>query len=389
MYMIKMSKIRGVFEAGCLALLFAVCTVSLVAEEAAPEQAKTPVSPEEGAAPGAFDASSTGPAAAEAPQDAPPTSDRGLWTTGARLGDEVEEYYTDFMIPLSRGEHNVLFLNLRSSFLEDREQELNAGFVLRRHVSGKNLILGANVFYDSRWTENDNTFDQVGLGVEVLSSCVDFRANVYHPLTDEEWVSSSVQESVDTREEDGRRITTTTATRFDVYEEALEGFDVEVGVWLPFLDKTAPTAIYAGYYDFSADYGDDYAGIKARIESRVHPNVTLDAEWIEDKELNRTEYFAGVRIHLPINFWRGLRFDRAEGSRARPFAARMSEMVNRDFRIRTVLSETVLADVQNTITTRAINVPRFSAPEEADPVLVPVAPTPNCYLDANGDVVCQ
>ncbi len=67
-----------------------------------------------------------------------------------------------------------------------------------------------------------------------------------------------------------------------------------------------PTALFVGYYDFSSRYDDDLAGPRLRAESRVHPNITLDAEWFEDADLNRTDYFVGFRVHFPLDFWNGL-----------------------------------------------------------------------------------
>lgn len=326
-------------------------------------------------------------AAAPAP-DAPAAAASGGLSVGFYVGDNVEEYFADALVPLHRSGQSALFLDLRGSFLEDREQEFNAGFVLRRRLADRDAILGLNVFYDTRWTELDNEFDQVGAGVELLTKHVDVRANYYHPLNDQELVSRYTETASGSRVEGGRRITSDLNSTYELYEEALDGFDAEVGVWLPFMARTAPTALYVGYYSFSSDHQDDIDGLKARIEVRVHPNVTLDAMWFEDDDLNRTEYFVGARVQVPLDFWRGFGFRRAQetGSRVRPFDARMDEPVNRDFRIRTIVTDPVLADQQDNITSsRAINAPRETASKPPPPP----PPPPNCYLNENGDVICE
>jgi len=182
---------------------------------------------------------------------------------------------------------------------------------------------------------------------------------------------------VATTETSGRLVTTTTR-QWRRYEEALAGFDAEIGVWLPYLDTRMPTAVFAGYYDFSSDYEDDISGFRLRLESRVHPNVTLDAEWYEDAELNRTDYFAGFRLHLPLDIWNGARLNRSSSAARVPdFASRMGDMVNRDFRVRTIRTGPV--QVGETVVETLLQ-------EQANAPVV--ASEPNCYLNDEGEVVC-
>lgn len=318
--------------------------------------------------------------------------DSGRLTTGFRYSEDAQEYYADLLKPFWRTGDTVLSLDVRGTALEDAEQELNAGLVLRRLVRDPGLILGANLFYDTRWTEHDNTFNQAGAGVEVLSRRFDARANYYHPLQDEEVLSETSDSETSTRVESGRRITTTTTSIYRTYEEALRGFDVEAGCWLPFLERMAPTALFVGYYNFSSDHADDLAGVRVRLESRVHPNLTLDAEWFEDRELNETEYFVGARVQVPLDFWNGIRFRAPEKQDAggHPLEARMSEMVGRDFRIRTITTGPIVADTKVEETSRSL--PR-DAPEDkqdsAPDEPAPSGPAPNCVLDANGEIVCS
>ncbi|HMO98892.1 MAG TPA: inverse autotransporter beta domain-containing protein [Kiritimatiellia bacterium] len=303
----------------------------------------------------------------------------GRLTLGARLSSDVQEYLVDGLLPLWRSDDRVLFLNVRGSFLEDREQELNAGLVARRLYRDAGVILGVNAFYDQRWTENDNRFDQVGGGLEVMTQWFDARFNYYYPLKDE----VALDEFSDTvvSRSGNRRISTTTVYR--QYEEALEGWDAEFGLWVPFLANTIPTALYAGYYDFSSDRAEDLSGWKARIESRLCSYTTLDAEWFENKELNRTDYFVGFRVHLPLDFWRGIHSAPA----ADPLEARMSDMVYRDFRIRTRVTDRVVVDQRQSATT--VSAPAApAAPTRPPPP--PPPPPPNCFIDPiTGDVICR
>ncbi len=300
--------------------------------------------------------------------------DPGRLSLGGRFSGDVREFTLDALVPVWQPKDSIVFVDLRCSFLESLEQEVNAGLVVRHLLQEPSLILGFNTYYDTRWTEENNTFDQVGVGVELLSSWVDFRANYYLPLTDKKTLSESTETS--SRIDGNSLITTTTQLR--TYEEALDGYDVELGVWLPYLSRRMPTAVFVGYYDFSSRYEYDVAGLRLRAESRVHPNITLDAEWFEDVDLNRTEFFVGFRVHLPIDFWNGMGGARpANASGVVPLESRMGDMVNRDFRIRTLRTEPVV--VGQVVAETLI--------DTSAPVQVPDPATPNVHLDEFGEVV--
>jgi len=120
-----------------------------------------------------------------------------------------------------------------------------------RHLLPNNVILGANVYYDYRETQLGSEFEQLGLGVEVLSEWVDARANYYLPEDDKELINefdtetSSSSKSVDEywlspyarghtifqkKVTEVTRTTTTIKQHFEQYEQAMEGWDAEVGV---------------------------------------------------------------------------------------------------------------------------------------------------------------
>ncbi len=317
-------------------------------------------------------------------------------TIGGRYGD-TQEFVIDAFAPLWQPGDSRLILNLRGTFLEaDRrgieqiarhlnlpntlgrsdEQEFSAGLVARHLFRDADMIIGVNAFYDTRWTVEDNTFNQVGAGIEWLSRWVDVRANVYYPLTDER----VLEERTETREtvNDGVRVTETIRSR--TYEEALRGYDVEAGVWLPYVSRHVPTGLFAGYHEFSSDYVDDFRGWRIRLESRLHPNWTLDAEWHDDDALSGSSYFVGVRIHIPLDVWNGIGFDRwaEDRSRIRSFDRRLGDMVMRDFRIRTINTGPV--EVGRTRTEEpvagAAPPPAGPAPSTPPPPAAPPPPPP-------------
>ncbi|NCC95022.1 MAG: hypothetical protein EOM10_17440, partial [Opitutae bacterium] len=166
----------------------------------------------------------------------------------------------DVWIPLVRRDGGVLFLNPRASVNDRDEEEINLGLGVRRLVEGAlPCIVGANVYYDGRWTRNGNRFDQLGLGVEFLSDRVDARANYYLPDRDTALVDVVETETVtetrrlrqdvetiwgdpygaahDIRQDYVTRLTLRETvlreTLTQVYENreaALEGWDAEIGL---------------------------------------------------------------------------------------------------------------------------------------------------------------
>ncbi len=290
-------------------------------------------------------------------------------TLGGRFSEDVQEYYLDGIVPFYSTDRTAYMFDLRGTLLEDLEQEINAGLVARRLSFDGRVILGANLFYDVRWTENDNQFNQVGAGLEALSTWVDARFNYYQPTDDAKVLSDSVE--TDVSRVGSTRISET--SRLRTYEEALKGYDAEIGVWLPYLARRMPTGIFVGYYDFESDVTDNLSGAKVRLESRIHRHVTIDAEWFEDDTLNRTDYFVGVRFTMSCG-------DKGSARTAvRPLVSRMNDIVHRDLRIRTISTGPVVVD-----STREETSIRRRPSEE-----LPPPPEPNCYLDDGGNVVCE
>ena len=276
----------------------------------------------------------------------------GRLSLGARFSGNVQESFADVRWPAWQKPSDVLMLDLRGTFMESVEQEVNAGLVYRHLSSKESMILGANTYYDGRWTENDNFFSQWGVGLECLTRYVDARANYYYPLTDAFVLEETSETALGENRPSGGRTITRTTSYYSVYEEALEGFDLEFGVWLPWISSIVPTAVYAGYFDFKSDYEDGYRGGKARIESRIHPRLALDAEWFDDSALNKTDYFVGFRVDVPFCFWKKSSW-KAPSEDFRSPSSRMSEMVIRDFRIRTIVTDPVL--VEQTQTEEVVN----------------------------------
>jgi hypothetical protein len=304
--------------------------------------------------------------------NASPARPGGL-SLGGRFSGEVQEFFVDMRAPIVSSARQLLMLNPRGCFLEDREQELNLGLVYRRMMADEQVILGANVFYDGRWTMSDNYFGQVGAGIEALTRHVDLRANYYYPVNDAEVIGTTRDTAIEETRESGRTVGMEVISTYTEFEEALEGMDVEAGLWIPCLSDHLPTAVFVGYYYFMPDHLDDIDGARVRLECRPHSRLTLDAEWYEDEQLNGTDYFVGFKLHAPFAFWDKSSWTRSAAERG-DLAGRMTEMVVRDFRIRTVLTGPVLTGQEKRVLYTSSE--RDESPAEAPPSEPPTVEPP-------------
>ena len=334
----------------------------------------------------------------------------GTFTLGARIGQDVGEAYLSLLIPLYAQNQSILFFNPRGALKDEGETEGNLGLGFRHMFGDNDFILGANVYRDYRRSKFGNTWKQWGAGLEFLSNWVDARANYYKPediqilineatvqavevSTDTGVTVSRSQSVVRTSEDLGTtsttsaptgiaysghglvasttttntnrvRNTTTTTIRtttrqttttnttttnmfFEQFEGALEGWDAEIGVKLPLKDTHPEVRVFYGYYDFDKRFGGEIRGPKGRLEVRMGPYFTFDAEVFDDKELNDTKYFVGARFHMPFDLAKlfrgkkpfGFKKQYVKQFRNRPLINRAYEDVIRDVRIQTSESE--------------------------------------------------
>lgn len=279
-------------------------------------------------------------------------------TFGVHANDQRVRGMGDALVPVWQGDGSLVFINPRVSFNDDGEEEFNFGAGWRGLVADDAIILGGNLYYDTRWSMFNNRFEQVGAGIEILSNWVDARANYYYP-DDKREVISSRSESTSASSTTAHfgapyrqgsatvfprafvTETTTTTRWFEMFETALEGFDAEIGARLPILEELAATRLFVGYQSYENPFGDDLEGFKGRLEIRVGEGLLIDAEIFEDEILNRADFFAGIRVRLPFSIGNLVSGDNPfEGARAafqsqpQHLASRLGEMVMRDMNVR-------------------------------------------------------
>ncbi len=307
----------------------------------------------------------------------------GQITVGGKFAEDLNSGYADILTGIFRTQNTAVFANLRGTF-DDSDQELfSVGLGIRHLLEEQGVVIGANVFYDRIDSAAGNTFDQLGLGVEVLSKWIDARANYYIPESGSQQVGSfsrsATSRKVSQQFTNGnlfqRTVTDrTTTSRFNTMEQALEGWNAEVGVLVPYVDQYFELRIFAGGYSYDNPAGGETAGFKARAEARVTEGITFDVEYWEDEQLVGGNWVGGVRVSIPFDFSElcGGRNPFAgagnifAAKKAAPLRSRMDEMVIRSHRVMTSSSTPESAGTTTTETTRNVTVGK-KAPQAAPP----------------------
>lgn len=290
------------------------------------------------------------PLAARSPELPPP----GLLSFAGQGGEDPPEYRDSIWYSMETRDYGLLFMDAQGIGEEDTEQGLNIGTGFRQLFKDQNIIAGLNLYYDQWQGSQETSFEQVGGGLEFLSEWFDARVNCYFSLNGnrrfaefEETEVLSQRSSSSAGDlyaqghdvlQDVRQTTTASVLQrsYGVFEVPLEGFDFEVGGWLPFLGEKAPeTGLFAGYFNFGERFGNgDVDGFKARMEMRLLPAMAIDAQAFSNDELSGTDYFIGGRIEIPFDLaalFQGRFPGLAEAFRPgrRPFAFRMGDRVRR------------------------------------------------------------
>ncbi len=294
----------------------------------------------------------------------------GQLQVGIHFGDQQVETFGDVLVPILQRQTDLIFINPRGAWNDDDGQEFNFGLGARHLFPDKNFILGGNIFYDRRDTALDNTFNQVGLGLEFLSRWLDARANYYFPDNGEKtadnylvttgisqdhneyWYAPSAQGHVISQY--GYEVNNSYAIKnlqhYQTSERAMAGFDAEIGSILPVpvVMDYADIKVFIGYFSYHAHAGNDLSGAKGRIEVRPVPAVYLDAAWFEEEALYGLRYSVGARVAVPFDLARLSRgqnpfADTLSGFKRKSlqpsFASRLTEMVIRDLHVRTEVAK--------------------------------------------------
>ena len=307
----------------------------------------------------------------------------GTITAGGKFSNHLESAWLDALIPFAKVGNLTLFGDLRGTWDDNSQLLMSVGLGARYLVPGHDIIIGGNVYYDYIDSQYDNHFDQLGLGVEVLTKWFDARFNYYLP-------DSGVH--------------TSAGPGFLLLESGLEGFNTEAGFLVPGLDKYVEARLFAGYYNYHSRIGTNFEGWKARAEIRWTPAITTDLEYWggntgKANQLNGGNWIAGVRVNLPFeigNIFQGRNpfagaGDAFKFGKRREFKERLGETVWRSHREQTVVarrssgsgssgSGTAATPTPLPVTSAATPTPSPAASPSPSRTITPT-PTPTPFID--------
>lgn len=236
------------------------------------------------------------------------TSSAPVWSAWVKAGgkygwnDDAKRKLgaLDFFIPLVQSKDDIWFAYARGKDASGPEGEWSLGGGYRR-LMNDNLILGCYGFFDTLRSVNQNNYYQGTFGIEALTRDLDFRVNGYMPsskksLMGTDYSNPSVVIS-------GTSIYT---TYLATYEQALPGFDAEVGARIPGIKPDI--RVYAGYFYFDNSDVNEVAGPRVRTEWRINDlfgvsgmRLTLDGEFTRD-DVRASQYFAGASVRIPFGY---------------------------------------------------------------------------------------
>ncbi|HLE08443.1 MAG TPA: inverse autotransporter beta domain-containing protein, partial [Thermodesulfobacteriota bacterium] len=257
----------------------------------------------------------------------------GVVRPGVMVGDSENEtdFFLDIFLPLKEYQAGFVFVNPHIRLGDDGSHEGNLGLGYRGLYNDR-YILGANAFLDTMESGEGNRFNQFGLGAELMSHWFDARANYYNPIGDDKKREPGLDEF---------RFGPSSLLQALGYEEALGGFDAEVGALIPGISDFMETRAYVGAYWYDSDIvdDDDVDGFKYRVEVRPAPAIDLIAEF-KDDDIRGNDTFFGGYIELPFEDLLSFKVAKnafSFGQGARPIKDRMMDKVVRDRHIQTVM----------------------------------------------------
>lgn len=209
--------------------------------------------------------------------------------------------YTDIFFPIYNNRDSLLygasdfllFLNPKITMTDFSTDEENLGAGFRYLASDlffeQGIIVGSNVYYDTAYSENGARHTQLGFGVEFLSQVLDLRANYYLPVSNEK--------IIDDYYGFGQR----SLMQYFKEEEALRGYDAEIGIPVPLLSSIIETWVYGGGYWYNSKFGGNIEGLKARIQINPALLITFSLE-VKDDNVFGSDTFIGGYVSLPFDF---------------------------------------------------------------------------------------
>jgi len=195
-------------------------------------------------------------------------------------GTDIEpKFYFETVQPIYRDmqDQNTFFVQPRYSF-SDQDSTYNIGVGYRRLLKDNNILLGMNTFWDAH---ADHDHFRVGVGGEAFLSIVELRSNAYFALSPRRQVDETAS--------------------FVFYEKAVDGFDVEGGIPLPYVNWIS---VYGSYFFYDYEKGKDNTGWKVRTNIKPNEYSFVNLSILNGTKTDETEFRVDGGVVIPFDvFW--------------------------------------------------------------------------------------
>ena len=200
---------------------------------------------------------------------------------------------------------NSAIFNQNSLNLHNNDQTINLGIGHRTLLNDDKVIFGLNLFFDYAF---DDSHQRNGAGLEVISSVLDLRSNIYDATSGIETVSAGKD------------------------EEAMDGWDMRLDYHLPI---KANARLFAGLFEFENAAGSfEVEGEKYGLNI-IGNNLDLEVGYIDDNKTGDGS-FANLRYVIPLGNSRTFSNDTSNYFEYVAVAERLYEPVKRENKIKVV-----------------------------------------------------
>jgi hypothetical protein len=245
-----------------------------------------------------------------------------------RTGSERTTGIGELWIPLVQDPlaGSVLYGDFR--FMDDNldNQEYNVGLGYRTMNNDIPLIghgiVGVHGWIDRRHTDRGTHFNQMTIGTEIFTEDLDAKVNVYAPLNKQK---THVDPNPNGTNPQFVGNVLTVNTNQIIVEEAMPGFDIELGARVPWMDDyTDSTRFYAGAYHFEGHRADNITGFRTRLSADITSNIQIGGRFQHD-DVRGGQGFLEATFRLP--------FGNKQSYRQTGLYARLDESPERDIDI--------------------------------------------------------
>ncbi len=186
------------------------------------------------------------------------------------------------------GNEILTYVDGRVGIQNDGGVIANASYGARLYRHSMDRVFGVAARYTADNTRR-NFFQQLTVSAETFGDWIDGNINGYLPFGDK-------GHQYGTTGFVGMPIfggNTLLLPQFNLEEQAMHGFDAEIGTRIPGIPEDLNARIWGGYYWFDSDDIAQINGVRARVEAQVLPQITLHITATHDNRFD-THVMAGV-----------------------------------------------------------------------------------------------